>query len=547
MKSQKPMPGRLEYTPEQLQKLKAMVLTNTLSKEGKQDVISTVDFNVWLRKELLETNVTIDKLKKILWIKTEKTSKLLEAEKNKNRAQNDSGTTQALPTKKELKKDSNENQETKGHGRIAADEYTGAEKITYTNPDLRPGDPCPKCPGKLYDTKDPGKILTVKGSAPLTVTLHEYERLRCNLCGTIFTPPMPPETQKEKFNESAKSMICLLKYGYGMPFNRLEKLQENLGIPIPRSTQWDNVFSASSAVMPVWMELQNFAAQGEIFHNDDTVMKILSVIKENKEAKATNQALLRSGMFTSGIVSITKGRKIMLFYTGREHAGENLGKLLQKRDSTLSPPTQMCDALSRNYNHNVDIILSHCLTHGRRGFFEIYSVFPEECLHVILELREVYKNDALTRHNNMSPEARLIYHQEKSKPVMDELKKWADSKIKGNEVEQNSSLGKAIKYLINHWEPLTQFLRTPGVPLTNDVCEQLLKTGILNRKNSYFYRTLKGAMIGDCLMSLIQTCIQARENPFDYLNVLQKNEKSVKKNPSLWFPWNYKQNLTENN
>jgi hypothetical protein len=33
----------------------------------------------------------------------------------------------------------------------------------------------------------------------------------------------------------------LLKYGSGMPFYRLEKLEQALGIPLPASTQWEIV------------------------------------------------------------------------------------------------------------------------------------------------------------------------------------------------------------------------------------------------------------------------------------------------------------------
>jgi transposase len=42
-------------------------------------------------------------------------------------------------------------------------------------------------------------------------------------------------------------MIALLKYGSGLPFNRLQGLQESLRIPLPASTQWDIVNAAASA------------------------------------------------------------------------------------------------------------------------------------------------------------------------------------------------------------------------------------------------------------------------------------------------------------
>ncbi len=97
--------------------------------------------------------------------------------------------------------------------------------------------------------------------------------------------------------------------------------------------------------------------------------------------------------------------------------------------------------------------------------------------------------------------------------------------------------------MIKHWHELTQFLRVPGAPLDNNICEQGLKRCIMHRKNSLFYRTEHGAYIGDMFMSLIQTCVLSKINPFLYLTALQKNSSALFKNPHKWLPWNYLENL----
>ena len=126
---------------------------------------------------------------------------------------------------------------------------------------------------------------------------------------------------------------------------------------------------------------------------------------------------------------------------------------------------------------------------------------------------------------------------------MDELHQWLKKQFDEKKVEPNSSLGKAISYMLNHWEKLTRFLEIPGAPLDNNVCEQALKKTVLHRKNSLFYKTERGAYIGDLFMSLIHTCNLNGENPFDYLTELQKHSAEVFKNPSAWMPWNYRDNL----
>ena len=234
-------------------------------------------------------------------------------------------------------------------------------------------------------------------------------------------------------------------------------------------------------------------------------------------------------------------------FTGRNHAGENLKKLLENRVHGLSTPLLMCDALSRNTSEELAIILSNCLTHGRRNFVDVVSSFPEECEFVIETLAKVYHNDQIAKDKNMTPEQRLAFHQADSKPLMDALYSWLNKQLDEKLVEPNSGLGKAINYMLNHWKALTRFLQIPEAPLDNNICERALKKAIIHRKNSLFYKTEKGAMIGDIFMSLIQTCTMAGENPFDYLLALHKNPSQVTENPGNWLPWNFRQTITSPN
>src|SRR5690606_32986732 len=169
----------------------------------------------------------------------------------------------------------------KGHGRNAAEVYRGAERIELPHETLCPGDACPKCGGTLYQ-KRPSVIVRITGQAPLGAKAYELERLRCGLCGEVFTAELPPEAGKEKYDAKAAAMIGLLKYGSGLPFNRLEGLQGNLEIPLPASTQWDVISRFAPMLTPAFEELIREAAQGEVVYNDDTTVKILALMGEGR-------------------------------------------------------------------------------------------------------------------------------------------------------------------------------------------------------------------------------------------------------------------------
>jgi len=251
----------------------------------------------------------------------------------------------------------------------------------------------------------------------------------------------------------------------------------------------------------------------------------------------------RRGMFTSGIVSTDGDRRIALFFSGRQHAGENLADVLARRAAALGPPIQMCDALSRNLPADLQTVLAHCLAHGRRQFVELAERFPAQCRHVLEQLAEVYKNDALAREQQLSPEARLQFHQAHSGPVMERLQAWLTAQFEDRRVEPNSALGEAITYLLKHWEKLTLFLRQPGAPLDNNVCERALKRAILHRKNALFFKTCHGAHVSDIFMSLIHTCQLGGANPCDYLTELQNHAAELSTKPEQWMPWNYRHTL----
>jgi hypothetical protein len=383
--------------------------------------------------------------------------------------------------------------------------------------------------------------------------VYELEKLRCGLCGEVFCAPAPQGVGPEKYDAESAAMIALLKYGTGLPFHRLEQLQEGLGLPLPAATQWEIVAETAAALTPAWNEMMRLAAQGQILHNDDTTMKVLALgngVQESSGEAPAGQApteapdaVGRVGVFTSGIVSKVGAHAIALFFTGPRHAGENLLDLLRQRSSELGPPIQMCDALSRNIPEELQSILAHCLAHGRRRFVDVAENFPQQCLHVLEILKVVYAHDALARDQGMSPEQRLRFHQAHSGPAMAELQAWMATQIEGRKVEPNSGLGEAIAYMRKHWNPLTLFLRVPGAPLDNNICERALKKAILHRKNAYFYKTRNGARVGDLFMSLIHTCELNGANPFHYLTELQKHAPQMATAPAGWMPWNYRRTL----
>lgn len=441
-----------------------------------------------------------------------------------------------------------------GHGRRAAAGFPGAQVVAVPHPTLRPGDACPSCAdGKVYVQREPQVRLRFDGQPPIAASVYERERLRCHLCGTVFRAPAPEGVDDAKYSETVGPMIVQLKYGSGVPFHRLAQLQAHLGVPLPPATQWEIVAALAVRIAPLRDALIAQAAQGAVVYNDDTDMTVLSLLPGARPVTAVRTPALppvaaaaappRTGVFTSGIVTTHDGHRVALYFTGRRHAGENLATVLERRDSALGPPIQMCDALARNVPEAFAPILSNCLCHARRNVIDVAGDFPDEARYVLETLRDVYRHDAGTREQGLSAEARLAWHQQHSQPLMDRLHEWCKRQLGEHLTEPNSRLGEAITYFLRHWTKLTRFLSVAGAPLDSNLVERALKKAILHRKGALFYKTEHGARVGDFFMSVVHTCELNGVNAFEYLVTLQQHADAVRAAPHAWLPWTYRSTL----
>ncbi len=375
------------------------------------------------------------------------------------------------------------------------------------------------------------------GGPLITGTRFIAPILRCDLCKTRFYTPVPEKIKKAaKFDISVATTLAIARYSMGVPMYRTEQNQSMHGIPLKDSTQWDLIKGLYGVVGSVFDALSEQASNGELMVYDDTPGRIL----ENKaKGLATH---------TTAYISVVEGHKVHLFFTGSRHAGNNADLILEKRTSD-EPVITMMDASPNNIPKHLSasmlgrFILCFCLVHGRRKFFEVFNFFDKECDLVLHIIGKVYANDDYCRKTKLSPQERLEFHQKHSQPLMQTLYIWLNNQLLYEQIESNSGLGNAVRYMLKYWEPLTTFLRVAGAPLDSSWAERAIKIAIRHRRNSLFYKTTQGAEVGDCLMSLIYTAKENGVNAYNYLNTLQQYPKEVAANPELWLPWNYKQTV----
>ncbi len=178
----------------------------------------------------------------------------------------------------------------------------------------------------------------------------------------------------------------------------------------------------------------------------------------------------------------------------------------------------MSDALASNRPTAIACLLSLCNSHARRRFVNVIHQFPDEAEHVLTQYGKIWHYEQQAIERQLSPAARLSYHQQHSEPIMTEIKRWCEGHLADGSVEENSSLGKAMRYFVKYYDGLTMFCRIEGAGLDNNRMEALLKLIVRDRKNAMFHKTLLGATIGDIITSMIATASEAGINVFNYFN-----------------------------
>ena len=301
---------------------------SALAEEDYETIKAVVESYAYIAELVGDKNTTIRRLRKLLFgASTEKTETVLGDEGDGSTSSTSDDDDSESSEQADPAEDSKP--PPRGHGRNGADDYPGAEEIQVSHESLQPGDPCPECQhGTVYEQTQPGVLIRFVGQAPVGAKVYRLQRLRCGLCNKVFTARPPEGVGSEKYDATVASMIGLLKYGTGCPFNRSEGLQGSLGIPLPASTQWELVHAAFQLIEPACTELIRQAAQGEVLYNDDTTVRILELMGKRGQQAALAEAFgeapdkktsQRRGLFTSGIVSTDEVRQIALFFSGRKH------------------------------------------------------------------------------------------------------------------------------------------------------------------------------------------------------------------------------------
>ncbi len=449
----------------------------------------------------------------------------------------------------------------KGHGRNGADAFIHATKYVHALVAGIIGAICAFCGvGRVSPYRDK-IIIRVIGQSLFAAERHHFEQGRCRLCGAIVTAEGRElvvragiGTSYIVYDWSACAMLIVMHYFAGAPFKRLEALHQGWGVPIPDANQWRLADEGDDMLAHLYRALEKHGIQNAVtVRFDDTGSMVIDTRRQiQKEIQALtllgeSTKHVRTGINATGFYIETEEAKVVLFFTGRHHAGEMVDRLIEHRRAGAKKLVSVTDAASKNFSHHHadQFEQAVCNAHCYLKFRAVKDQFPAEHAVAGEVYDKVFGNDDKAKALDLDPHERMLYHREYSKPQMLRLWQMCNDKIDGHLVEPNSPLWEPISFVINQWPLLTKFYELPGVPLDSNLVEQVLIIPVRYLAGSFAYKTQNGAEVGDHFMSLIATANANGVEPVAYLADCLRNHEDLARRPEHYLPWVYRDRLDD--
>jgi transposase len=450
---------------------------------------------------------------------------------------------------------SGQEKKVKGHGRNGASAFVNAKHFLHALAAGMVGALCAACGmGRMTRYREK-VVIRVVGQPLFAAELHHLEQARCRVCGRIVRAQTPTGVREglgssyAVYDWSACAMLVVMHYFAAAPFKRLESLHQGWGIPLPDANLWRLVDESDDLLLPLYRALELHGVQNATsLRIDDTGSMVVALARQIQaeidalERLGESTKSVRTGINATGALLETAQGSIVLFFTGRHHAGEVLDRLLKRRLPGGPRLVKVTDGASKNFDHQHrgELVEATCNAHAFLKFHDLKDKHPTEYALAGEVYKGVFDNDDEAKARRLTPEQRMLLHRERSKPLMEKLKAMCEEKLRGKLVEPTSALWEPLSFIINQWSRLTRFYEEPGVPLDTNLVEQKLIIPVRYLAASFNYQTETGAEVGDRMMSLIATAHANGVEPVAYLTHCLRNHEDLSRSPATYLPWAYR-------
>lgn len=370
---------------------------------------------------------------------------------------------------------------------------------------------CPACEGTLEamgeQAEESEEITVVQRRFVLVQRRRLKYRCRCN--SAVVTAPAPLRLiPGGRYSPEFAVEVAISKYLDHLPLQRQSGIMARQGLNVSSQTLWDQIEALARVLTPSYEALHARVLSAPVVHADETHWRLTTRQESSKWwvwSVASRQAVFYR---LCGTRSAKAARKILSGYTGTVMCDG------YKAYQTLANEGAKTDRAGPRME------LAHCWAHARRKFVEAEANYPLPCGQALELIGELFRIERKVPAVEVpeGPEVldlRLELRRKDSAPALEELRAWAEQTLPV--ALPRSGLGKAIRYLLGHWEGLTRFLEDPRIPLDNNLAERELRGVVIGRKNHYGSRSQRGTEVAAIFYSLAESAKLVGQDPHAYL------------------------------
>lgn len=277
----------------------------------------------------------------------------------------------------------------------------------------------------------------------------------------------------------------------------------------------------------------------DVLHADDTPIRVLDRSAKSKGlGKGVKQGRIWTYVRDQGPWAGTAPPGAV-YYFSPDRKGEHPRKHLKNSAGILQ-----ADAYSgfkalyeKREDGSVQFREAACRAHLRRDFHDVWtgtkSKIAKEALDRIGKFYDIERDIS-----GQSAEARRAVRQEKTKPLVDDFHKWAQTQL--TRIPGKSDLAKAFRYGLNRWPSFTLFLDDGRVAIDNNAAERGMRPIGVGRRNWLFAGSDTGGETLARAMTVIETAKMNGLDPQAYLaDILDRiHDHKINRLDEL-LPWNW--------
>ena len=396
---------------------------------------------------------------------------------------------------------------------------------------------CSACGGKLeFVKKIVRKELCVE--AP-RVHVKEYvsEQYVCRSCAANDKPALfiVPGAPRPLFYNSPVSPSFVAdsihkKYAMALPFDRQAKEYKRQKLPVTKDNlcKW-SILAAERIFSPIVDEMERILMKEAAIHCDETYTKVI----QGKDKK-------KSYVWITTTAEYQKKHPIMLYHYRPGRSDTDARAVLKNYKGYVMCDGYTCynSVLKKNKKTGaapLPIRPVACMVHIKREFVDALKGLPKKYWNQSGAYLAVAKLENIFHIDN---QISFSSYDERKELRMGELYTAMKDFFDYLRSEQYKSLpslkyGKAITYALNQEEKAMRLFEDGRLELDNNMAERTVKPYVINRKNSLFNFTERGAKASCILFSIVETAKQNHLDIYKYLEYVLEECRGMHKGGRL--------------